>query len=453
MHPDPEKFLSGSPYLIDESPEGALRFSSAFEESTRTRDRASVIATRIREEATSALEPYLQVVRTELVAESNVMEGYQWTRSDVTKVVNVHRELIDGPSRTLLQSVRSDPRVYEALGLYKAHEIAENWSRSDRTPREYEIRELHRTILGDVRGSGSYKTRPNAIGGSLHRTTEPFDIGRVMAELADWWSTSEGDPLMTATVVHAWLSHAHPFDDGNGRLARILANLELARRGYPSLVIRPGSDRGEYYDALSASDEGDILPLYRLFGRSLRKQTQLMARPNYVADVLSDRLLASHEERFKLWRESALAFQNNLRKRLEKVGLSMAPQGVPDLTDFSLLWDRRKEGNSWFLKIFDRAGDATWLLWFGYKSDSLMEADEEVHPFPSIFISRRDLDPEAEHPYDPNYPTPEGARRRLLEIAVVPASANPIGLLFERFEFDYHSMERGIGMVAGYLES
>ena len=148
-------------------------------------------------------------------------------------------------------------------------------------------------LVGDERIGGSYRTRDVAIGGTAFRPPGHYDVQYAMDGFADWWMASRNDPVLDATIAHAWLTHIHPFEDGNGRLARVLANFVLVEAAYPPLVVRAGADRGEYYDALAASDEGNILPLYRLFATIIRRTVKAMARPNYTHDFLENRLLAS----------------------------------------------------------------------------------------------------------------------------------------------------------------
>ena len=83
-----------------------------------------------------------------------------------------------------------------------------------------------------------------------------------MSGMEDWesWSvTNVGGPaLLRAIVLKTWLTHIHPFTDGNGRTSRAVMNLELIRVGLPSIIIRR-SDRRRYYAALSESDcVGDL---------------------------------------------------------------------------------------------------------------------------------------------------------------------------------------------------
>jgi len=71
-------------------------------------------------------------------------------------------------------------------------------------------------------------------------------------------------------VRAAWIHHAftqiHPFQDGNGRVARTLATLVFIKSGFFPLVVNR-DDRERYIDALEAADQGDMLPLIELFSQ------------------------------------------------------------------------------------------------------------------------------------------------------------------------------------------
>ena len=75
-------------------------------------------------------------------------------------------------------------------------------------------------------------------------------------------------------IEGAWLHHRfvqiHPFQDGNGRVARALATLVMIRKGWLPLVVTD-SGRADYIGALEMADEGDLQPLVRLFARIQRR--------------------------------------------------------------------------------------------------------------------------------------------------------------------------------------
>lgn len=125
--------------------------------------------------------------------------------------------------------------------------VFSNWEAIDLT--ENHIKQLHRDLLifsvRDERYSGEYKKLPNHVeafeetGESLDvvfRTASPFDTPRLMAELVDWTRTAlesrEPHPLLTIAVFVVVFLEIHPFQDGNGRLSRILTTLLLLRAGY-----------------------------------------------------------------------------------------------------------------------------------------------------------------------------------------------------------------------------
>ena len=136
------------------------------------------------------------------------------------------------------------------------------------------IRELNRTILaGDyykVSNDGSYrykihtgiyKTRPNSVitaAGEMFDYASPEETPSLMGDLVKWYNTEEQKAVLSAVELAALFHYRyiriHPFEDGNGRIARLLVNYILLRHNYPMVVI-PTADRKNYLNALSLCDE------------------------------------------------------------------------------------------------------------------------------------------------------------------------------------------------------
>ncbi len=76
-----------------------------------------------------------------------------------------------------------------------------------------------------------------------------------MADFAVWLATVSNTPD-AAFTSHRRLVDIHPFNDGDGRTARLLMNLLLLRAGYPPVAVRP-EDRLEYIRALQAEQAGN----------------------------------------------------------------------------------------------------------------------------------------------------------------------------------------------------
>ena len=114
---------------------------------------------------------------------------------------------------------------------------------------ENHIKQLHRDLLiyssKDERHRGNYKTHTNHVSafdedgheiGVIFETATPFDTPRLMAELVEWTNQSLNDrilhPLLTIAIFIVVFLEIHPFQDGNGRLSRILTTLLLLRSDY-----------------------------------------------------------------------------------------------------------------------------------------------------------------------------------------------------------------------------
>lgn len=117
---------------------------------------------------------------------------------------------------------------------------------------------------------GEYKAEPNnpkRPDGSVHEYSPPLQVASEMERLVSLHNKHvvEGvAPEVEATWLHHRFTQIHPFQDGNGRVARALASLELIRAGWFPLVVTR-DDRVRYIDALEGADQGDLAPLVQLF--------------------------------------------------------------------------------------------------------------------------------------------------------------------------------------------
>ncbi|KAG8221349.1 indole-3-glycerol phosphate synthase-domain-containing protein [Butyriboletus roseoflavus] len=77
------------------------------------------------------------------------------------------------------------------------------------------------------------------------------------------------NPFATAAWIHVTFTRCHPFDDGNGRMARLLSSIPLVRHGFPPVCISP-MWRGVYYESMNTAWEGDYLPLINCMVESIK---------------------------------------------------------------------------------------------------------------------------------------------------------------------------------------
>jgi Fic family protein len=94
-------------------------------------------------------------------------------------------------------------------------------------------------------------------------------LGKDMTAYLDWFNNDSGgvDPVLKAALAHLWFVTIHPLDDGNGRMARAIADMALSRsEGTPqrfySMSAQIGQERNAYYDILERTqkDTMDITP-------------------------------------------------------------------------------------------------------------------------------------------------------------------------------------------------
>ena len=113
---------------------------------------------------------------------------------------------------------------------------------------------------------GAYKTQPNhvlTLTGEIHYYVDPVQVHDEMEKLINLIAEQESKmhPVELASAAHYEFTRIHPFDDCNGRGARLLLNLILMRAGYPPIVIKI-EERRRYIETLEAGDKDNREPFY-----------------------------------------------------------------------------------------------------------------------------------------------------------------------------------------------
>ena len=183
-------------------------------------------------------------------------------------------------------------RHYEEM---KAHDVAIDHTRhlasAERILGEGDIRDLNKILLKEPFWHvaqtpdgqqtrkrivpGEYKTQPNHVRtatGQLHRFAEPEETPALME---GWTREFQRDLERNAYPLPLFLAESHwnflrihPFDDGNGRTARLLTNYVLLRSGLPPMVIKT-AERDRYIGALQKADVGRMEPLARFMSENI----------------------------------------------------------------------------------------------------------------------------------------------------------------------------------------
>lgn len=172
---------------------------------------------------------------------------------------------------------------------------------------ENHIRQLHSVLLQfstkDERHRGTWKTLPNRVAafdadgkeiGVIFETTPPFDTPGEMEELTTWLIRRERNrdlhPLLVIGTYMVVFLKIHPFQDGNGRLSRVLTTLLLLRAGYThvpyaSIESIVEQNKDAYYRALRATqrtlgdgNDTDWEPWLGFFLLMLHRQTKALGK-------------------------------------------------------------------------------------------------------------------------------------------------------------------------------
>ncbi len=356
-------------------------------------------------------QPLRSMHRTQEVYESNAIEGVGVSARATQEIISAIPKSVGDSASTyaewaLTEGLSRDRHTYEVIGLDAARSLArEVAAHSDRSVLESDIRAIHSIVMGDDDRAGRYKRYHVTIAGSAHEPPAPIDTPEHMARLVDWYNTEAGGgrglvpALVRASAVHAWFAHVHPFEDGNGRLARLLANMALVGEGLPPLIVRNQMDRPRYIDALGASDQaGDLSRLIAVFARCLERTALDYVDPEFARRAF-ERDLGTREAGDHAWWGAVFdQAMSELAARLLLVGVQFERVGYLSAGDFEYLRHRRIQGNSWIAKLHGRDG-SEGLLWVGFTPTRLADRLERDQIYPTLMLSRHDPRPGAAHPY------------------------------------------------------
>ena len=196
-------------------------------------------------EALSKIEHYYDV---EITYTSNAIEGNTLSAVETTLVIEQGVTISGKPLRDHLEALDH----YDAIRYVR--ELA-----LEKTPiTESDVRNLHRLVVQrsrpDIAGRYADLARFVRTETGRYDFPSPAEIPALMGDFAKWLGAAPETPE-TAFTAHRRLVDIHPFNDGNGRTARLLMNLVLIRGGYPPVAVRP-EDRPVYIRALQQAQAG-----------------------------------------------------------------------------------------------------------------------------------------------------------------------------------------------------
>jgi len=171
-------------------------------------------------------------------------------------------------------ATKEELNEFERANILVAYDWAltpRNLRRQDPMTEPY-IRDLHRRMFDQTwKWAGIYRTTEKNIGIAPYRIHEA--LGILLGDTRYWLEHKTFPPDETAVRFHHRLVFIHPFANGNGRHARLMADVLVRRQARPLFtwggadIARHGDFRRRYIEALQAADKNDIQPLLA-FARS-----------------------------------------------------------------------------------------------------------------------------------------------------------------------------------------
>jgi hypothetical protein len=282
----------------------------------------------------------------------------------------------DRPAEEVIRIVQDHQDALEGLFAFVKH---------DRPLSKAYVRELHQQITAhqttvlakDTLGNlveielmrGAFKQLPNnpyIPGKGLHEYCPPEHVESEMEQLLAWHAEHEAADV-APEVEAAWLHHRftqiHPFQDGNGRVARALASLVLIKaRYFPLLITR--DTRGRYLDALAVADAGNLSPLVALFAqvqktcflKALSLSHDVIQERDSIHEVVGaaiDRLLrrqADEESAQRVVLETSAIIEGVAYKKLQEVSQLLTQRLLGVRSAYKASAQRSNETNDFWFK-------------------------------------------------------------------------------------------------------
>lgn len=241
----------------------------------------------LRLKGSEAIKRFNERLQREWAIETGIIEGLYSVDRGITQVLierGIEASLIphgstDRPVSEILPILKDQEATLEGLFDFVAQrrplstsyikELHQQLTRNQDTTDG--VDSLGRTVRinltkGDWKQQANNPTRPD---GAVHEYCPPEHVASEMDSLVSMYGQQDKDgiaPEISAAWLHHRFTQIHPFQDGNGRVARALASLVFLKAGWFPLVINRDI-REEYIDALEAADGSDLKPLVALVSR------------------------------------------------------------------------------------------------------------------------------------------------------------------------------------------
>ena len=340
----------------------------------------------------------------ERVYNSNAIEGNTLTLRETKSILEVGSIVDVGRKREATEAINLGKAIAEIQQLVSSRE---SWSSIE------SLTSIHNTLLTNVKddAAGRVRTVRVMITGARHQPPKPEELGTLLDRFSQLLKESnDTEPICLATWVHWSIARLHPFEDGNGRMARLWQDLILFGHKLTAAVISQ-QDRNEYYSSLGAADDGDFNPLTQLIARSLSRTLQVYVNAQREVDELKDWAIdivgetsARVDERRKLEYLRWIRQMEQVRDAFERCGtqVTSASDGSVEVQvrGFEIVdqptWETLRSGGSasqtWYFWVNFRQGNerSQYCFFFGRHWFSEIDRDNsEIGPGASLLVSEQ----------------------------------------------------------------
>jgi len=223
----------------------------------------------------------------EYTYDTNAIEGGTLTLRETRLVLEEDLTIGGKPLRDHLEA-RNHPKAIEHM-----EEIATAVREID----EDAVLRTHELVLSGVdETAGRYRTSTVRIAGATFMPPPSGEVRQRILDLLGWLrdNPDELTPIELAALFHHRLVQIHPFNEGNGRTARLLMNAILIRNGYPYITNITHRDRARYLRTLSEADQGNTPPLVNFIARSVERAFDAYLNAIEEPEILSLAEAAQH---------------------------------------------------------------------------------------------------------------------------------------------------------------
>jgi Fic family protein len=226
---------------------------------------------------------------------------------------------------------------------------------------------------------GAFKEHPNnprRPDDSIHEYAPPEHVISEVDNLLVWLDSYKDDnPLLVSSWLHHRFTQIHPFQDGNGRVARVITTMVLLREGLLPLVV-DRSMRTNYISALESADRGRLEPLAGIFA-ALEKNAILQAlsldveAEQQAEKSLTGAVIESLEAKFNKRRQvrrQELLVVNTVAQQLRSIASESVERSLRELTWRVFLHDERPD-----VRVIEGGPDRGNSHWYKFEVTQLNE--------------------------------------------------------------------------------